>query len=102
MLEDHKVNMNYSTIFLDNIKWILTRYSTSLYSVTGVKVMTAKDFLKMQSKLVLKVLIGQSIQYDQIFLFKTKSPTSAAEQNNILISPILKFSVLENCSGFCP
>ena len=47
----------------------------------------------MQSKLVLKVLIGQSIQYDQIFLFKTKGPTSAAEQNNILISPIPHFEI---------
>ena len=47
----------------------------------------------MQSKLVLKVLIGQSIQYDQIFLFKTKGPTSTTEQNNILISPISHFEI---------
>ena len=47
----------------------------------------------MQSKLVLKVLIGQSIQFDQIFLFKSKGLTSATEQNNILIRPIPHFEI---------
>ena len=41
--------------------------------------MTALDFLKVQSKLVLKILSGQSIQCGQIFLFKTKGPTFEIE-----------------------
>ena len=39
MLEDHKVNINYKMIFLNKIKSI--RYSTSLYVVIGVYVVTA-------------------------------------------------------------
>ena len=87
MLEDQKVNMNCKINFLDNIKWILTRYSTGLYSEIGFKVVIAKDFLKMQSRLVLKVLTEQSIQHEQIFPFKNEGSTSATEQNNALISP---------------
>ena len=46
---------------------MLTRYSTTLYTVIGVHFVTAEDFQKVQSKLVLKVLTRQSIQRDQIF-----------------------------------
>ena len=38
---------------------MLTRYYTSLYAVTGIHVMTASEFVKVQSKLVRKVLTRQ-------------------------------------------
>ena len=66
-----------TSVFLNNIKWMLTRYSTSLFAEIGVQVVTGEDFLKMQSKLILKVLTKQSIKRDQIFFFNTKGSTLA-------------------------
>ena len=42
ILKDNKVNTNYNMIFFNNIK--STRYSTSLYAVISVHIVTAKAF----------------------------------------------------------
>ena len=68
-----------------------------MYAVIGIHVVTAEDFLKVQSKLVLQVSTRQSIQRDQILFFETKGSTFATEKSNILINSIsnLKYSRLE-------
>ena len=46
------------------------------------------------------------MQRDQIFIFRAKGSTLAAEQNNFLISPTPNFKIfnsrLENCPEFRP
>ena len=77
--------MNFNEIFV------------SLNAVIGVDVVTAWNCLKVELKLVLKVLTKQWI-HDEIFIFKTKGFTFATEQNNILVQyRTLKYSRLENC-----
>ena len=55
MLEGHNVNINYDmNFFLNNIEWMWTRHSSSLYAVIDVHIVTVWDFLKAQSKLYLR------------------------------------------------